>query len=159
QRLIRGTAERLRQTGKERQRQDVPDPDVTEEDQSRQDERRGHLDVLRSKQESSAIVAICDYAADQREQQDRQLTEKIVEPKEKRRLGEIEDQPALRDLLHPGADGRGKGAEPQDAEVAITERGKRALKEWLSRRRCGCRVCLRLGPGRRFDRCRQELPI
>ena len=93
-------------------------------------------------------VAICTYcepssswrrswrsaidAADQREEQDRQLAEEVVEPEVERRVGEVEDQPALRDLLHPGADRRGEGAEPQHAEIAVSEGGERALQE----RRC-----------------------
>ena len=104
QRLIGGTAEGLREPGHERQRQDVPDAHVAEEHQRRQNERGGHLDVLRAEQQTTAIVAIGDDAADQREQQDRQLAEEIIEPEEERRLGEIENQPALRDLLHPRAD-------------------------------------------------------
>ena len=95
------------------------------------DEGGGHLDVLRAEQQPAAIVAIGDDAADEREQQDRQLPEEIVEPEEERRLGEVEDEPALRDLLHPRADRRGEGAEPEDAEIAVSEGGERALQERL----------------------------
>ena len=84
----------------------------------------GHLDVLRAEQQPAPIVAIGDHAADQREQQDRQLAQEIIEPEEERGLGEVEDEPALRDLLHPGADGRGEGPEPQDAEIAVAKGGK-----------------------------------
>ena len=70
-------------------------------------------------------------AADEREQQDRQLPEEIVEPKEERGLGEVEDEPALRDLLHPRADGRRERAEPEHAEIPVGEGGERALQEGL----------------------------
>ena len=100
-----------------------------EEDQAGQGERRRHLDELRAEQHVPAVVAIGDDAADQREQHDRQLAEEIVEPEVERRVGQLEDQPGLRDLLHPVADGRGEGAEPQDAEVAVVEGGKGAADE------------------------------
>ena len=79
------------------------------------------------------IVAIGDDPADQREEQDRQLPEEIVEPEEERRLGQIEDQPGLRDLLHPVADRRGEGAEPQDAEVAVVKGGEGATDDGIER--------------------------
>jgi hypothetical protein len=66
-------------------------------------------------------VTVRDHAAEDREQQDRQLPQEVVQPEEERGLRQVEDQPALRDLLHPGADGRRKGAGPDDAEVAIGE--------------------------------------
>ena len=149
QRLIRGAAEGLRHAGDERQRQDVPDADVAEVDQRRERERRRHLDVLRAEQQAASIVAIGDDAADQREQQDRQLPEKVVEPEEERRLRQIEDQPALRDLLHPGADRGGEGAEPQDAEIAIGERRERALQERLAD--AGAAVACACGSGWAVD--------
>ena len=43
---------------------------------------------------AAPIVAIGDHAADEREQQDRQLPEEIVEPEEKRGFVQIEDEPA-----------------------------------------------------------------
>ena len=43
-----------------------------------------HLHVLRREQQPPAIVPIGDDAADQREQQDRQLAEEVVEPEVER---------------------------------------------------------------------------
>ena len=103
--------------------------DVPEEDERGQRERRRHLDVLRAEQQPPAIVAIGDDAADEREEQDRQLAEEVVEPEVERGLREVEDEPALRDLLHPRADGRGEGAEPEHPEIAIGECGERAVQE------------------------------
>ena len=45
----------------------------------------GHLHVLRAEQQLPAIVAIGDDAADEREEQDRQLAEEIVEAEVERR--------------------------------------------------------------------------
>jgi hypothetical protein len=103
--LIRRTAEGLREAGDERQRQDVPDAHVSKEYQRRQDERCRHLNVLRAEQQSTAIVTIGNDAADEREEQNRQLAEEIIKSEKERRLGEVENQPALCDFLHPRADG------------------------------------------------------
>ena len=51
-------------------------------------------------------------------------------PRKNEEFGQVEDEPALRDLLHPRADGRGERAEPQHAEIAVSERRQRALQEW-----------------------------
>ena len=49
-------------------------------DEHRQRERRGRLDVLRGREQPPAIVPIGDDAANQHQQQDRQLPEERVEP-------------------------------------------------------------------------------
>ena len=91
--------------------------------------KRGrHLHVLRDQQQLLAIVAIGDDAAEQREQQDGQLAEEVVQAEVEGRLGQVEDEPALRDLLHPGADGRRECAEPEDPEVTVGERRERAAE-------------------------------
>jgi len=78
--------------------------------------RRRHLHALRRDQRPAAIVAVREHAADEREQDDRQLLQKRVEAEEERRVGQRQHQPVLRDDLHPGADARGAGAEPLDAK-------------------------------------------
>jgi len=114
---------------------------------------------LRPEQQTTAVVPIGNHAAGEREQQDRQLTEKIVEPEEERRLGEVEHQPALRDLLHPRPDRRRERAEPEDPEVAVREGGERSLEERLGGRRR--RFCVWLGRafGLRLERSSQESSI
>ena len=103
---------------------------VLGEHEQREREGGGHLHVLRSEQQLPAIVPIGDDAADEREEQDRQLAEEVVEPEvEASDLRELEDEPALRDLLHPGADRRGERPEPEHREIAVGERGERALQE------------------------------
>ena len=94
-----------------------------------QRERGCHLDVLGPEQQVAPVVAVGDDSADQREQQDRQLAEKVVEAKEERGFGEVENEPALRHLLHPRPDRRGEGAEPQNTKIAVCEGGQRALQE------------------------------
>jgi len=53
-----------------------------------------------------------------------QLLQEGVETQVERRLRQREDEPVLRDDLHPRADARGAGAKPLHAEVAIGEGGK-----------------------------------
>ena len=127
--LIRRPAEGLRTARDTRQRQDVPDLHDVEEDQRGQDERRRHLHDLRDQHHVAPIAAIGDDAANEREQQDRQLAEKAVEAEKERRAraGEGDDQPGLRHFLHPRADARREGAGPEQPEVAVGEgRGQAA---------------------------------
>ena len=48
-----------------------------------------------------------------------QAAEKGVQPEQEGGIGELEDEPALREDLHPGADTGGTGAYPHQAEIAI----------------------------------------
>ena len=73
QRLVGRAAKGLRDAGDERQRQDVPDADGSGEDERRQREGRGHLHALRHEQQVPPVAAIGDDAADEREEQDREL--------------------------------------------------------------------------------------
>ena len=63
-------------------------------------------------------MPIGDDPANDGEEQDRELAEKVVEAEEERRSREREHEPALSDLLHPGPDRGREGAEPEDAEIA-----------------------------------------
>ena len=142
--LVGRPPERLRQPGGEGQREDVADMHASLIDERRERERGGHLDELRADEQPLPIVAVGDDAAEEREEEDRQLSQEVVEPEIERRLGEVEHEPALRDFLHPGADGRGEGAEPQHPEIAVRERGEGALEDgraqssrcWRRRRHC-----------------------
>ena len=102
--------------------------DVAGEDERRQRERRERLHVLRAGEQAPAIVAIGDDAADQHEEQDRQLREEVVEPEIEIRLRQIEDEPALRVVLHPRADRGAERGEPDEPEVAMRERAGHALR-------------------------------
>ena len=157
QRLIGGPAERLRAAGDERQREDVPDLDHLQVHQQRERARRRHLNDLRHDERAAAIVTVGEDAADQREQDDRQLLQKRIEPEEERRARQRQHQPVLRDDLHPCADARGACPEPLHPEIAVGERGKharhRAHAERTGRGRCGDASVRRrrCGPGARLD--------
>ncbi len=156
ERLIRGPAERLRNSGDEREQEDVPHLHHLEVHQDRQHPGGRHLQVLRCHEGPPPVVAIGEDAANQREQDDRQLLQEGVEAEEEGRIGQRDDEPVLRDDLHPRADARGAGAEPLHAEVAVGERREHAahgpganrrgwrrrgrsvgLGNGWSRRRCG----------------------
>src|SRR4029079_4443478 len=62
-----------------------------------------------------------DDAADQHEEDDRQLAEEVVDAEVEVRLRQVEDQPALRLCLNPGADGGAERGEPEDPEIAMGE--------------------------------------
>ena len=83
----------------------------------------GQLHPLRRHQREPPIVPIGDDPADEREQHDRQLLQKRVETEVERRRGQRQHQPVFGQALHPGADAREAGAEPEDAEVAMVQSG------------------------------------
>ena len=104
-------------------------------------------------------MPVGDHPADEREQQDRQLAEKVVQPKEKRGFGQVENEPALRHLLHPRADRRGEGAEPQNAKIPVSKRCQRALQERVAEGDRGAAAGLRRGFGLHLQRGGQETLI
>jgi hypothetical protein len=57
----------------------VPDLHHFKRDQHGQQERAGHLHVLRSQQHAAAVDAVGDHAADQRKQQNGDLSQEAVE--------------------------------------------------------------------------------
>ena len=125
ERLIRRPAKRLGQAGDDRQRQHVPDADDIQVDERSERERRGHLDALRHDEQLPAIAPVGDHAPDQREEQDRRFAEERIEAEiEGRRAArDGEHEPALRDLLHPRADARREGADPQHPEITVDQGG------------------------------------
>jgi hypothetical protein len=104
-----------------RERQDVPDAHRVPEDQGGQRQGRAHLHALRDEQHRPPVAPVGDHAAEEREEQDRQFAEERVEPEVERRIRQREDEPALRDFLHPRADAGRERADPQHAEVAVGE--------------------------------------
>ena len=120
--LIRRAAKSLGETGRKRQHENVPDPGDAKIDEQGEHERRRHLEVLRSQQRSPAVEPIGEHTADEREKHDRELLEESVEAEEKCGAGQREDEPVLRRELRPGADARRAGANPLDAEIAMSER-------------------------------------
>jgi hypothetical protein len=102
----------------------VPHLDDVEEHQHGQHAGRRHLQVLRRHEGAPPVVAIGEDAADQREQDDRQLLQERVEAQEERRIRQRDDQPVLRHDLHPRADARGAAPNHCTRKVAIGERGE-----------------------------------
>ena len=84
-------------------------------------------------QRLALVVAIGEDAADEREEDDRQLLQERVEAEVERRAGQRQNQPVLRDDLHPRADGRTAGANPLDAEIPVGEGRQRPPHEALNR--------------------------
>ena len=78
-----------------------------------------HLHILRAEQNLPPLHAVGHHAADQREQEDGNAAEKLIQRQQKGRMAQPVDQPALRHDLHPGADAGGAGADPHQAEIAI----------------------------------------
>src|ERR1035437_7035940 len=90
-----------------------------EADERGQKKGGAHLPALREQQHLAALDAVGHYAADQGEQKDRDAAEEGIQAEQKGRVGELEDEPALRGDLHPGTDAGRAGAHPHQAEVAI----------------------------------------
>ena len=100
------------------------------------------------------------YTAEYLRGEVRPCDEEIVEAEKEGRFRQVEDQPALGDLLHPRPDGGGERAEPQDAKVAIAEGGQGALQERVGERgRRSVGGVRRQRRGFRLERCGQAFPI
>ena len=81
----------------------------------------GHLNVLRYQENSPALDAIGDHAANQRKQKNGNAAQKLIESQQKRRMAQTIDQPALGHDLHPGTDAGGTGANPHQPKIAVLE--------------------------------------
>ena len=119
QRLVGRSAEGLGQTGNERKAQDVPDVHLASCHQDGEQSGGSHLHILGGEQNLPALHPIGHHATDQREQEDGNAAEKLIQRQQERGVAEPVDQPALRHDLHPGANAGGAGAKPHQAEIAI----------------------------------------
>ena len=99
-------------------------------EQRRQQKRARHLDVLRGQQHLAPVQAIRKDAAEQRKHHDGKLAQKQVQSQVEGFLGQVVDQPALRELLDKRADGGGAGSHPHDAEVTIAKSSENTREEW-----------------------------
>src|ERR1700723_3064924 len=95
--------------------------------QRRQCERAAHLDVLRKEQQLLPVQTVGKDAADKGKKDDGQLPKEEIEAEVERILGEIVHQPALRKLLHKGADGGHTCAQPHDPEIPVSKRSEDAI--------------------------------
>ena len=76
----------------------------------------------------AAVHPVGYHASHKREQYDRDVTQKRVEAQQKRGFRNLEHQPRLGHLLHPGANARGARARPEQTEIAIMERFENPAK-------------------------------
>ena len=129
QRRIRGPAERLRQPHHERQREDLPHLDVAHRVDDGEGEGTGHLNVLRTEQQVAAFDAVGHGAADQREQENRNLAQKRIEPQKEARFRKVEYQPRLSHDLHERSHAGRAGAEEHHTEIAILKGLECALEQ------------------------------
>ena len=91
------------------QYQDHPKPDDTKESEKAQQNSQCRRARLREEQKPALIQTIGNAAADQRKQKKCQsLRQRDRAQGEGRSVGDLQDQQALSDDLHPGAD-RGNG--------------------------------------------------
>ena len=119
QRRVRRAAKGLGQAGHKRETKDRPNVGQSVGHQDSKDRRTRHLYVLRGEQDFPALDAVGHHAADQREQEDGNAAEKLVEREQEGGMAQAIDEPALGHDLHPGADARGAGTDPHQPEIAI----------------------------------------
>ena len=84
QRLVRGPAESLGQSGDERKTENMPYVDNSGRHQDREQRRAPHLHVLRDEQNLPALDAVGHHAPDQREQEDGNAAEKLIQSEQER---------------------------------------------------------------------------
>src|SRR5215471_14346468 len=106
----------------------MPYVDRSRRYQDCQQRRAAHLYVLGDKKNLPSFNAVGHHPANQREQKDRNSTQKLVEREQKSRMTQTVDQPALCHDLHPRADAGCAGAEPHQTEVSIMKSFKDSAK-------------------------------
>ena len=116
ERVDRRHLERDADAEAKRQNDDVPNLDVSGEDEEPEDQREGDLGHLRPDEDLAFIVTIGGLAAFHREQNGRDTRRCRGQPKVQPAIGERAHHPALRHHLHPGAgirDGRADDVTPE----------------------------------------------
>ncbi len=119
QRLIGRCAKSLGQSGDERKTEDLPDMHHPGRYQDSEQRRARHLYVLRDEENLPPLRPVSHNAAHQREEEDGNASEELIQRKQKGRMAQPVDQPALRHDLHPGANAGRTGTEPHQAEIPI----------------------------------------
>ncbi len=128
-RLVSRSAKGLGGASQKGKQQNVPDAHSVEVDQSRQCQSEGHLQILRTEQQSPPVHPVGHDAADQREQQDRHLAQKRVESQQECRPCQSENKPALGNFLHPGPHRGNKSTAPQHSKLRISEGLERSAEK------------------------------
>ena len=86
---------------------------------TREQRRARHLHVLGNQENLPSLGAVGHHAADQREEEDGNAAEELIQRKQEGRMAQTIDEPALRHDLHPGADAGRAGTDPHQAEIPI----------------------------------------
>ena len=92
--------------------------------EQREREGREHGQRLRDDDEAVLVGAIDEHAGVEREQQHAERAQRGDQTDVEGRIRQLEDQPPLRDVLHPGADEGHALSEEEKPEVAVGERPK-----------------------------------
>ena len=83
---------------------------------------------IRHHEQLALIYVVSNYAADESKEQDRKRRGKADHAEPESRVGKLQHQPALGDVLHPGADVREEVAGPEEPEVAMARaRARRGI--------------------------------
>ena len=99
----------------------MPDADDAEIDQEGERKGASHLDILRHQKGAAAVEAVREDSTNEREQHDWELLHESIEAEKKCGAGQRENEPALGDVLHPGANGGSTRTEPKNAKIAVGE--------------------------------------
>ena len=121
-----GRVERARRAGDHGDRDHVPDGDVSARGEERQRERRRREHHLCPEHDRPAARPVGDGAAQEAEREHRQVAAEADRAEQRGAAGEVVDQPAERDRLHPEADVRDERAAPEESIAARTERPEHA---------------------------------
>jgi hypothetical protein len=127
-RLIRGRGERETAARDEGRQQNDPDvPRVADDargDQKRERERRQARARLRDQEQTLAVDAVGIDAAQKRQHEAGRSGRESIDAEPEGGVGQLQDEPALCDRLHPCADIRQERARPEKTEVAMRESTK-----------------------------------
>ena len=127
-RLKRRHRKSIRHANHDREHDDHPRSNLPGHQQRDDRDRAQQLDRLEQRDHASSIEAIGQRAAEQRQQPGRRGRREGIEPDEKRRCAEREQEPRLRDLLGPRADARQQTGEPEGPKTARSEQLERSAK-------------------------------
>src|SRR5579859_7724540 len=85
------------------------------------DESEDHHGGLRDHKHFAPVYVVSNYAADERKQQNGKRCGKADYAKPESGVGKLKHQPALGDVLHPGADVGEEIASPEEPEIAMAK--------------------------------------
>jgi hypothetical protein len=114
--------ERVDQTLQGSENNDFPESDDMCQSERSQGKRLDGSSGLRPHQQLAAIEALDPHAREWSECKRNNLPREAHDAKQRRRMGQLIDQPACRHPRHPGADHRDALTREEDLEVAVSQR-------------------------------------